>query len=163
MPTQKGTKCPQGAGWGTPRSWGPCKYHTDEEPNFTPDQLPEPIPQEASGIYLQLLYHLQELEVYNPSDQYLIVALVLNVLKMREAYSKIQEEGWTEYDQSNQRVRKHPAVKFMREATSDIKKISNSLGLSPNARSQIKMPGEDDEDEETSTMEKLLRDTASQS
>lgn len=155
MKKDDGSICTQDAGWGTDRTWGPCTYHLPSDlPDEAPTELPEPIPEDGERVYVETIQHLQRHNLYDRADKQLITAFVLNVLKMREAYQAINEDGWIDHDNKNDRIRKHPAAKLLRDATNDIKKLGNSLGLSPNARSQISVP--DDDDEGTSEMESIL-------
>ncbi len=155
--TQEGKDCSRTAGWGTANNTGRCKDHLVQSVQQA-DGLPAP-PRYYDGIEIQYWYRviavLKDHQLYDEADFGAIESLCENLAKKRESWENIRINGWTGHFKSEEKTDKNPAAVLHNQACTRIKKLSNVLGLTPNARRTLVSPEEEDDDE-PDEMEELL-------
>lgn len=105
----------------------------------------------ASASWRELVPLLNQAGLAKQTDKSIVIALCEQIQLARMAYEDINENGLSVGS------RKNPAASILDSATAKIKSLSDSLGLSPQARASIVLDN-DDEDSDGPTLKEALQE-----
>ncbi|MFT8861274.1 phage terminase small subunit P27 family [Schleiferilactobacillus harbinensis] len=95
----------------------------------------------ASAAWREMVPLLNKSGLVKQVDKPIVIALCQQIQVSRMAYLDVNKNGLTSGS------RKNPAAAILNDSTTKIKSLSDSLGLSPQARASIVLDNQDDDDD----------------
>lgn len=116
-----------------------CRVNTDEpQPGEDLPVLPPEADQAVREVWDYTLSHLDQMRLVRAPDRDLLYAYCEAVVAHREASKILAHEGVIAYAR-NGALQKHPAACIQKEAAMTMRQLAQEFGLSPSARSGIRM------------------------
>lgn len=116
-----------------------CRVNDDEpQPGEELPECPAEADEAVRAIWDYTLSYLDQMRIVRAPDRDLLYAYCEAVVTHREASRALAQDGIVARA-SNGSVTKHPACSVQKEAASVMRGLAQEFGLSPSARSGIKM------------------------
>lgn len=116
-----------------------CRVNTDEpQPGEDLPICPPEADQAVREVWDYTLSHLDQMRLVRAPDRDLLYAYCEAVMAHREASKILAHEGLVAYTPSGN-MQRHPATGIQKEAAMTMRQLAQEFGLSPSARSGIRM------------------------